>query len=100
MVVSPSDKVELFLNGKSIGMGEKSYNFLHTFKNVKYEAGELKAVSYSDLSAAPKFSKEESKSLKRKNVSLNTSKGKSPLQGVGGRSAIGCADDRRRINRD
>ncbi|MBV5283786.1 MAG: DUF4982 domain-containing protein [Paludibacter sp.] len=45
MVVSPSDKVELFLNGKSIGVGEKSYNFLHTFKNVKYEAGELKAVS-------------------------------------------------------
>ncbi len=45
MVVSPSDKVELFLNGKSIGIGEKSYNFLHTFKNVKYEAGELKAVS-------------------------------------------------------
>jgi len=45
MVVSPSDKVELFLNGKSMGMGEKSYNFLHTFKNVKYEAGELKAIS-------------------------------------------------------
>ncbi|MDD4970394.1 MAG: DUF4982 domain-containing protein [Paludibacter sp.] len=47
MVVSPSDKVELFLNGVSLGFGEKSYNFLHTFKNVKYEAGELKAVSYS-----------------------------------------------------
>jgi len=47
MVVSPSDKVELFLNGKSLGFGEKSYNFLHTFKNVKYEAGVLKAVSYN-----------------------------------------------------
>jgi len=46
MVVSPSDKVELLLNGKSLGFGEKSYSFLHTFKNVKYEAGELKAVSY------------------------------------------------------
>jgi len=45
MVVSPSDKVELFINGKSVGFGEKTYNFLHTFKNVKYEAGELKAVS-------------------------------------------------------
>ncbi len=45
MVTSPSDKVELFLNGKSLGYGEKSYEFLHTFKNVKYEAGELKAVS-------------------------------------------------------
>lgn len=45
MVVSPSDKVELFLNGKSLGSGEKTYNFLHTFKNVKFVAGELKAVS-------------------------------------------------------
>ena len=58
MVVSPSDKVELFLNGKSIGVGEKSYNFLHTFKNVKYEAGELKAVS-SDAKG-----KEQSSDLK------------------------------------
>ncbi len=44
-VVSPSDKVELFLNGKSLGIGEKQYNFLHTFKNIKFEEGELKAVS-------------------------------------------------------
>ena len=48
MVVSPSNKVELFLNGKSLGIGEKSYNFLHTFKNVKYEAGELKAISMNE----------------------------------------------------
>ncbi len=47
MVVSPSDKVELFLNGKSLGFGEKSYNFLHTFKNVNYEPGKLTAVSYN-----------------------------------------------------
>lgn len=45
MVVSQSDKVELFLNGKSLGLGEKSYNFLHTFKNVNYQSGELKAIS-------------------------------------------------------
>lgn len=45
LVVSPSDKVELFINGKSVGFGEKTYNFLHTFKNVKFEAGELKALS-------------------------------------------------------
>ena len=45
LVVSPSDKVELLLNGKSLGFGEKSYSFLHTFKNVKFQAGELKAVS-------------------------------------------------------
>ena len=45
MVVSPSDKVELLLNGKSLGFGEKNYSFLHTFKNIKYEAGTLTAVS-------------------------------------------------------
>ena len=46
LVVSPSDRVELFLNGKSLGVGEKSYSFLHTFKNVTYQPGTLKAVSY------------------------------------------------------
>lgn len=45
MVVSASDQVELILNGKSLGIGEKSYNFLHTFKQVKFEAGKLKAIS-------------------------------------------------------
>jgi len=47
LVVSPSEKVELFLNGKSLGFGEKSYSFLHTFKNVAYQPGTLKAVSYN-----------------------------------------------------
>ncbi|ADY54267.1 glycoside hydrolase family 2 sugar binding protein [Pseudopedobacter saltans DSM 12145] len=46
-VVSTGDKVELFLNGKSLGFGEQSYHFLFTFKNVRFEAGELKAVSYN-----------------------------------------------------
>lgn len=49
MVVSPSDKVELFLNGKSLGFGEKTYNFLHTFRAVTFQAGELKAVSYAGV---------------------------------------------------
>lgn len=45
-VVSPSNKVELFLNGKSLGFGVHSNCFLHTFKNVAYQPGTLKAVSY------------------------------------------------------
>lgn len=45
-VVSPADRVELFLNKKSLGFGEKSHNFLHTFKSIQYEAGELIALSY------------------------------------------------------
>ena len=59
MVVSPSDKVELFLNGKSLGYGEKNYNFLHTFKNVKFQEGELKAISY----IAPKSPKGDLKEV-------------------------------------
>jgi hypothetical protein len=45
-VVSSGEQVELFINGKSQGMGERSYNFLFTFKNIRWEAGVIKAVSY------------------------------------------------------
>jgi hypothetical protein len=48
LVVSPSDKVELKINGRSLGYGRKSYHFLHTFSNVKYEPGVLKAISYTN----------------------------------------------------
>lgn len=48
LVISPSDKVEVFINGKSIGYGTKSHSFLHTFKNIRYEAGEIKAVSKTE----------------------------------------------------
>ena len=44
-VVSNSPKVELFLNGKSLGEGRKSYDFLFTFESVAYQPGELRAVS-------------------------------------------------------
>lgn len=47
-VVSSADKVELFLNGKSLGEGEKDYNFLYTFKDVKFEAGKLEAIGYDE----------------------------------------------------
>ena len=45
-VVSSAEKVELFLNGKSLGFGEKSSGFLFTFKNVAWQAGEIRAVGY------------------------------------------------------
>lgn len=47
-VVSAADKVELFLNGKSLGEGEKDYNFLFTFKDVKFQAGKLEAIGYDE----------------------------------------------------
>lgn len=45
-VVSTGDKVELFLNGKSLGNGKREYNFLFTFESVTFEPGKLEAVSY------------------------------------------------------
>lgn len=45
-VVSSAEKVELFLNGKSLGNGAQSSRFLYTFKNVEWESGELKAIGY------------------------------------------------------
>lgn len=43
-VASTGDEVELFLNGKSLGKGERSNNFLFTFKDVQWKAGTLLAV--------------------------------------------------------
>lgn len=45
-VVSSADKVELFLNGKSLGIGQQSSRFLYTFPNVQWQAGTLRAVGY------------------------------------------------------
>lgn len=47
-VVSTGDEVELFLNGKSLGKGERSETFLFTFKDVKWQAGKLEALSRKD----------------------------------------------------
>jgi beta-galactosidase len=49
MVVSSGDKVRLFLNGKSLGFGEQSSHFLFTFKNIAWQPGTLKAVSYNAM---------------------------------------------------
>ena len=40
-VVSTADEVELFVNGKSVGKGERSLKWLFTFKDVKFEPGTL-----------------------------------------------------------
>lgn len=45
-VVSGAEKVELFLNGKSLGFGERSSHFLFTFKNVEWQPGILEAKGY------------------------------------------------------
>jgi beta-galactosidase len=45
-VVSSGERVELFLNGKSLGFGQRSYQFLFTFPKVAWQPGTLRAVSY------------------------------------------------------
>ena len=45
-VVSTADKVELRVNNKSVGFGEKSDGFLFTFKNVEWQAGYVSAIGY------------------------------------------------------
>jgi beta-galactosidase len=43
-----ADEVELFLNGKSLGVKKKSGDDLHVMWRIKYEPGTLKAVSRKD----------------------------------------------------
>lgn len=46
-VVSSADKVELFINDKSVGMGEQCNRFLFTFKNIAWQPGTVKAIGYN-----------------------------------------------------
>ncbi|WP_114781811.1 glycoside hydrolase family 2 protein [Botryobacter ruber] len=45
-VVASGEQAELFVNGVSKGFGERSNGFLFTFKNVEWQPGTIKAVSY------------------------------------------------------
>jgi beta-galactosidase len=45
-ITSNCDDVELFLNGKSLGHGKVSNQYLFTFPDVAWEPGEIKAVAY------------------------------------------------------
>lgn len=45
-VISNGEAVELFLNGESLGKGNRDYNWLFTFENVEFKPGELVAVAY------------------------------------------------------
>ena len=45
-VVSTADKVELQINGRFAGWGEKTNGFLFTFKNIKWEKGTISATGF------------------------------------------------------
>ena len=47
-VVSNSEKVDLFLNGKQLPLDRRESEFLFTFKDVTFEPGVLEAVSYDE----------------------------------------------------
>ena len=46
-VAANGDEVELYVNGKLFGRGKNSDRYLFTFADVPWEAGEIKAVSYT-----------------------------------------------------
>lgn len=73
MVASSGEKVELLLNGKSLGNGERSYGFLFTFADVAWQAGTLEAVCYDSegnvLSKATKVTAGEPHHLTMKMMS-------------------------------
>lgn len=47
-VVSNGDDVELLVNGKSLGKGERQWQYLFTFKDVAFEEGTIEAISYKN----------------------------------------------------
>ena len=55
-VVSTGDEVELFINGKSIGKGERSNQYLFTWKNVPFEPGKIEAVAYTHGQETSRYS--------------------------------------------
>jgi beta-galactosidase len=44
--VESAEKVEQFLNGKSLGFGQQSHRFLFTFPNIRWKPGTIAAVAY------------------------------------------------------
>jgi len=46
-VVSTGDSVELLVNGRSVGFGERSNGFMFTFKDIEYKSGVIEAVAYN-----------------------------------------------------
>ena len=45
-VVSSAEKVQLFVNGRSLGWGQRQYRFLYTFKDINWQPGTISAIGY------------------------------------------------------
>jgi beta-galactosidase len=71
-VISSADKVELKVNGKSLGFGEQQYRFLYTFKNIQWQAGSIEAIGYDktgkNICAAKKITAGEPYAIRLKTM--------------------------------
>ena len=45
-VISSAEKVQLFVNGRSVGWGQQQYRFLYTFKDIQWQPGTISAIGY------------------------------------------------------
>lgn len=54
-VVSNTDSVALFLNGKPMGQAQCDYHFLFTFDKIAFTPGVLEAVGYNDVKEAARM---------------------------------------------
>ncbi len=56
--VAKADEAELFVNGRSLGRGERSLNTLFTWKDVAFEPGTIRVEAYRDGKKVAEQSKE------------------------------------------
>ncbi len=47
-VISSAKKVQLYVNGQSLGYGEQRNNFIFAFKNVQWKKGTITAIGFDD----------------------------------------------------
>lgn len=81
-VVANGEEVELFVNGKSLGLGAMSDRYLFSFADVEWEAGEIKAVASVD----GKVAATQTKRTTGEPVALRLT----PIAGPGGWQADGA----------
>lgn len=75
-VVSNTDSVALFLNGKPMGQAQRDYHFLFTFDKIAFTPGVLEAVGYNDGKEAARMQlRTAGKPAKLKLVAIQHPKG-------------------------
>ena len=86
-VVSSADKVELFLNGKSLGQGRQSNRFLFAFDGIEWQPGTLRAVG-QDAAGKPLCEAEKTTAGEPAAITLAALTGPGGLQADGADVAL------------